>query len=454
MEQSVDKPADLNALESPKPPAPVSHPKTAIGFWVPLIGLACIFGYLLVYHFHHERQDNEAHLGDFATFYQAAQFARDGRDIYTAGKPAQKYVYPPLVAFLYTPLTALSRLHATEVTLFIDAGVLLASLLLAARAMGERLNPGGAGTVLLVAFLVSLLNENELRLQLTMLETDGLMLLMFTLALWWMDRRPALAGVALAFAFNIKYLPVVVVPWLILRRRWKTLGGMVLGSVFFALLPAALLGWHEDLRCLRVSFGGLLKWVGVAPATSGAVNVHGIGDLLSLSITSALSRALSGRGFSDSAVMAVAAAVGLVALALVAWMYRAHGLSLWRSPGRRERALPPFAALVALEWAGLITVALVFSPDTNARHLLLSVLVNTTGLVLLLRPRRPMSRLSVTIALALIFLSAIMPIHSLRPAFFRYGIPALGLLIGYLIILRAGLQQFAEGSAMRNGSQF
>ena len=454
MERSLDKPADLNASEPSEPGALRSGPKTAIGFWVPLFGLACIFGYLLAYHFHHERQDNEAHLGDFATFYQAAQFAREGRDIYTAGKPAQKYVYPPLVAFLYTPLTALSRLHATEVTLLIDAGVLLASLLLASRAIGERLDPGASGTVLLVAFLVALLNENELRLQLTMLETDGLMLLMFTLALWWLDRRPALAGAALAFAFNIKYLPVVVVPWLILRRRWKTLAGMALGAVFFALLPAVLLGWREDLRCLRVSFGGLLKWVGLTPTLTGAVNVHGIGDMLSLSITSALSRALSERGFADSAVMAVAGVVGLLALAVVAGMYRARGLSLWRSPGPRERAMPPFAQLVALEWAGLITVALVFSPDTNARHLLLSVLVNTTGVVLLLRPQRPLSRLPVMIALALIFLSAIMPIHSLRPAFFRYGIPAQGLLIGYLIILGAGLRQTREDSPMRKGGQF
>jgi hypothetical protein len=415
--------------------------RTALGFWIPLAGLVAIFGYLLIYHYHHERQDNAAHMGDFGTFYQAAQFAMEGRDIYTAGKPAQKYVYPPLVAFLYTPLTRLSMLHAAEVALLINALVLIGSVLLAARAMGQRLDPAGAGAFLLVALLVSLLNENELRLQLTMLETDGLMLLMFTLALWWLDRRPALAGMALAFAFNIKYLPIVVLPYLLLRRRWKTAAGMVLGSIFFALLPAILLGWREDLRCLRVSFGGLLKWVGVAPASPGAIQIHGIGDMLSLSITSALGRLLEPYGFSGAAIMAVAGGVGLVALVVVAWIYRAHGVSLWRSPGRTARAKPPNAGLVALEWAGLMTVALAFSPDTNARHLLLNVIVNTAGVVLLLMPQPPASRLRLVAALLIIFLSAIMPIHAWRGDFFRYGIPCFGLLAGYLMILWTGLDR-------------
>jgi hypothetical protein len=379
-------------------------------------------------------------MGDFATFYEAAQFALEGRDIYTAGKTDQKYVYPPLVAFLYTPLASLSRLHGAEVALFLGAAILAGSLLLTAKAVTQRLGAGGGPPVMWVAFIVAMLNENELRLQLTMLETDSLMLLMFALALWWLDRRPVLAGLALAFAFNIKYLPIVVLPYLILRRRWKTTGAMIFGSIVFGLLPALLLGWREDLRCLRVSFGGLLKWVGVRPVNPGAIDIHGIGDNLSLSITSALGRALGRFGFSSAAIMLAAGGVGLLALAAVAWMYRRNGLSLWASPARAALAKPPWYALVALEWAGLITVALAFSPDTNARHLLLAVIVNAVGVVLLLCDR-PSRRLPLAIALLIIFLTAIMPVHSWRGAFFRYGIPGFGLLAGYLVILWAGLEK-------------
>ena len=194
-------------------------PTARIATLVSIAGLVGIFAYLLIYHFHHERQDNEKHLGDFPTFYQAAEFARDHKDIYAAGKPKQKYVYPPLTAFLYVPLTYLPRLTAAHVSLVINAGIILLALYLAADTFVRRMDGRGKVLPIAVAFGVAILNENEMRLQLTMLETDAVMLLMFVLALRWLDRLPIGAGLALAFAFNIKYLPIVVVPYLLLHRR-------------------------------------------------------------------------------------------------------------------------------------------------------------------------------------------------------------------------------------------
>jgi hypothetical protein len=458
MDSSSFKPQPSRAEPQPWVSSPTPQ-------WISLAVLLGIFGYLLVFHYHHESTDGgDKHLGDFPTFYQAAQFAREHRDIYTAGRPPkQMYVYPPLIAFLYTPLTCLPRLQAAHLAMILTTLMILASLALAAKNIAGRMGLSGWGAVLPAMALVSILNLNEMRHQLTMLETDALMLLMFTLALCWLDRLPVCAGLALAFAFNIKYLTIVALPYLLLRRRWKSAAAMVIGSVFFALLPALMLGWNEDLRCVHVAFGGLLKWIGAAPAEANTpclgillgaasaaakaqgISIHNIGDDLSLSITSALARLLSPRGFSNSAIMAVAAGVGFVALGVVTLLYRLNGFSLWKSPRPSALARPPFAALTALEWAGLIAVALVFSPDTNVRHLLLAVIVNTLGVAILLLPRTVRrdragtSPLPVIAALLLIFLSAIMPIRYLWTVFFNYGIPCWCLLAGYLVILRAGL---------------
>jgi hypothetical protein len=448
--------------------------------------LAGVFGYLLIYHIHHERRDR-GHLGDFPTFYQAAQFAREHRDIYTAGhaESDQMYVYPPLIAFVYIPLTYLSLPNAAMVILFVTALELLASLLLGSRAMVARLSedkdvialpslaatrrgallhrgaeehsPSGRGettsrrnllipsSVLAVAALASLLSENELRAVMTMLETDSLMLLLFTLALFWLDRRPTLSGLALAFAFNIKYLSIVALPYLILRRRWKAASATVVGCAFFALLPALQLGWHEDLRCLRVSMGGLLRWVGVAPETSHSITVHNIADGLSVSITSALARVLGARGFTNPQIMAAAAGVGIAALLIVAMLYAACGFALWKFPPANKQRSQPFKGLIAMEWAGLVTVALAFSPNTNARHLVLAALVNVTGAALLLLPKPSVSRLPAVIGLALIVLGFTMPgAKFLRQHagfnHYVYGVPCWCLLIGYLLILWVGLR--------------
>ena len=432
------------------PPAPLRPAGKRWEFCIPLAILIAIFSYLVIFHYHHERKDNGTHLGDFPTFYQAAQFAKQHRDIYTAGRPPkQMYVYPPLIAFLYTPLTALPIVQAAHVSLLLNTLMLIGALFLAAKAIAQRLDPQGAVPIVAVAALVSILDVNEMRNVLTMLETDAIMLLMFTLALYWLDRRPVLAGIALAFAFNIKYLTIVTLPYLILRRRWKTVAAMVAGSVFFALLPAVMLGWQEDLRCLHIAFGGLLKWVHAAPADGFTVEVHNIGDTLSLSVTSAIARILSPYGASNLVIMAVAGAIGLVALAIVTLMFKVNGFCLWQSREGDVKAKELFAGLTALEWAGLVTVALVFSPDTNTRHLLLAVIVNTTAVVMVLMRRPAVSRIPALIGLGIILMSLVMPIPALRTQFFWYGIPAWGLLCGYLLILWTGLQQLNAERELR-----
>jgi hypothetical protein len=281
-----------------------------------------------------------------------------------------------------------------------------------------------------------------------MLETDSLMLLMFALAFWWLDRRPILAGLALGFAFNIKYLSIVALPYLILRRRWRAAGGMVAWCVGFALLPAIQLGWREDMRCLRVSMGGLLRWVGLGPETTGAIKVHDIGDGLSVSITSGLARMLHPHGFSNAQVMGAAAGVAAASLIIVAIFYRLNRLPLWVWPARPSQSSQPYRALVALEWVGVVTLAIVFSPDTNARHLVLAAFVNLLGASLLVLSRKSADLIPIAIGLGLILLAFIAPFaKQLRHAGFNhyvYSVPCWFLLIGYLLVLWVGLRFVAR----------
>jgi hypothetical protein len=421
-----------------------------------IAAIAIVFGYLIIYHFHHQREGKH-HFGDFPTFYVAAEYARDHKDIYTAGSsPDQMYVYPPLIAVLYIPLTAFSLADAARFMLFPTAAMLLGSLILGAGEILGRLGRRNAAVWCVVVATASLLGENEMRGVMTMLETDSLMLLMFALAFWWLDRRPILAGLALGFAFNIKYLSIVALPYLILRRRWRAAGGMVAWCIGFALLPAIQLGWREDIRCLRVSMGGLLRWVGLGPETTGAIKVHDIGDGLSVSITSGLARLLHPHGFSNAQVMAAAAGVAVASLIIVAIFYRLNRLPLWVWPARPSQSSQPYRALVALEWVGVVTLAIVFSPDTNARHLVLAAFVNLLGASLLVLSRKGADIVPLVIGLGLILLAFIAPFaKQLRHAGFNhyvYSVPCWCLLIGYLLVLWVGLRS-VERNLRRESSR-
>src|SRR5207245_3989854 len=56
--------------------------------------------------------------GDFEHFYHGDSAMRDGTDLYTSG--VHGYIYPPLIAFLFTPLTFFSVQAAAWIMLVIN----------------------------------------------------------------------------------------------------------------------------------------------------------------------------------------------------------------------------------------------------------------------------------------------------------------------------------------------
>ncbi|MDB5299425.1 MAG: hypothetical protein JWO87_1088, partial [Phycisphaerales bacterium] len=156
---AASSPALARAGNSPTSPAasdaPLSERLPAATLkWIAIGGLAAIFGYFLVYHFLHQTKGDRSRLGDFPTFYIAAQYAVAHRDIYTAGtSPAMMYVYPPLIAFAYSPLTLVNERHAAQISLVLNTLMLFGSVKLGARAILRRLDAHRPETEWAVAFL-------------------------------------------------------------------------------------------------------------------------------------------------------------------------------------------------------------------------------------------------------------------------------------------------------------
>jgi hypothetical protein len=170
------------------------------------------------------------HFGDFRHFYFASRALLDHTDLYTSGD--QGYLYPPLIAMLYTPVARLAMDHAARVILLVNVTMAFFGVLLAAREYSDRFDvPQTVRFVCGAALLGSLLNIDKIHMEFQMFQTNALMFLMFVLALRWLDRRPIVAGLPLGVIFNIKYLSLAMLPWLIVRRRWKTAGAFVLSAI-------------------------------------------------------------------------------------------------------------------------------------------------------------------------------------------------------------------------------
>jgi hypothetical protein len=323
--------------------------------------------------------------GDFPHFYDAALAVRAGGDVHLSGSGG--YIYPPLLAFLFQPLTLLPLPRAVACWLVINTALIAIAVWIASRDAVRRFGLSGwMRPVPLVAALAFLLTFDKTLASFKQAQTDSLVILGFVLGLYWLERRPALAGIALGFAANIKYLSLIAVPYLLLRRRWSAATWAIGSTLVWAMLPAASLGWEQNLRSLTTAGAGLLGAVGIAVGPVAA-NMHDATWHLSISITSAVARALG----SDAGIATKALATLLPALVILggAWaIYQSRQRPLF-APPPDPPVSPEAMQVAALEWAGLIVASLAFGPQTTGRHLVLVIGIHAmVGAILLGAPRR------------------------------------------------------------------
>jgi hypothetical protein len=444
--------------DHPQPPSPSSSSRPLVGLLI-----ALFVGYYLLHYGLYARRIKQGHFGDFQHFYFAARAMLAHQDLYSSGTGG--YLYPPLIAFLYTPVARLSQAHAALVMLAVNCLISAGAIYLCA---GEYLRRFGFNRTPLLLWSIVVLgllfNADKVRGDLQMQQTNALMMLMFAIALCCLDRVPIVAGLALGFILNIKYLSLGMLPYLIVRRRWMALAGFVVGAILFGLLPAVIEGFPADLHDLRVSFGGLLHMVagGSTPSSAEHANVEDITAMFSMSITSAMAR-MTWAGASMHLSLAYAALIALITLLVAVALYARERMPFLLWPSANQQAQGPWPALVALEWSGLIAAALIFSPQTNVRHLALVVFVTVPAAVLLLPARRQIGRQTwsaLILATILMWLGFTMPQVSAHPRFtdpreqwFAIGGPCWCLLVLFLTVLSAGLVYVREMRRVRDGNR-
>ena len=322
--------------------------------------------------------------GDFEHFYRGAKAMREDGDPYSAA--VRGYIYPPLIAFLFMPLTFVSVQVAAFFMLTLNMMLALMCTVIACKEAMRRFGMDRTRNELLAAVaLTTVLAAPRLRSELQMWQTNAPMLAATLLALYWLDRRPKWAGLMLGLAVNIKYLPLIYLPYLLLRRRFTAAAWFVLGIVLFALLPAVYTGWTANLQHWATASSGLAQLLGIKVQAVQAANIDALTVGHSMSITSGMAR-IVGPEAAPSVKWMLSGAAVTAAFATLAVVYRRCRVPLLAWPRATEQAALPYRAMVALEWAALMALALAYSPQTNPRHLVLLLLAFAIMAVLLLSP--------------------------------------------------------------------
>jgi hypothetical protein len=329
---------------------------------------------------------NGGSTGDFPIYFRAAVATAHGESLKSAAE--QGYLAPPLCSLVMAPLALLSQAAAAVVWTIATFALFGVMIWFGSRdAVARWKLPSDPVFALGVALAAALLSLLQLRHEIRGGQVDGLLVAGFFFGLYFLDRRPWIAGLAIGFGINIKFTAIILIPYLILRRRFAAAASGLFFTVAFALLPALISGWRTNLENLSLSLGGILKLVGIDIGDQATSNIPALDYYRSVSITSVVSRMTLDR-LGHTGMYAAIGAIALAAFGACWCIYGRTRTPLWARP-RLETADAP--AVTSLEWCALIVAVLLFSPQTQVRHMVILIIPHITAVVIILRRPRASS---------------------------------------------------------------
>jgi Glycosyltransferase family 87 len=425
--------------------------------WIILsfLGFGLFFFYLLleIYGLVHK-----GFTGDFSNLFHAAYALKIGTDPYqfTHGY----YFYPPFLAFIFLPLTAFSIKTACLIWQVVNFSLILLILILSFRIITSRFQIKYTGWQAAGACsLALLLCYHELWWEIKWAQFDLLILAGFTISLYWLDRKPYVAGIILGIITFIKYQPIVFIPYFICRARLKLIMGILAGIMLGMFLPICKLGWQQNFKYLKIAIAGFIQMPGENILNPNYLaKVPQVTWSGNISVTSGLTRVFLDHGLSKHNAFLIVFLIAVFTFLLLWKIFRHYKISfVWRKPG----SIAPLKekAVMTLEYFLLMLSMLIFSPQCTMRHLVMLMNVHLLAVILLLFPRQNVKRWPLLLGVLCYQFGKLfddLVAHPLHLTWSYFGGPAWCLLIFLPLLVFNGLSYirdvFQESSLVESSS--
>lgn len=155
------------------------------------------------------------------------------------------YLYPPLFAVFFLPLTFFKLSWALKIWGFLNAVALIYALSLLSKIFKPKTL--STSTWMLLVFVFSLISYPVLW-SLDLSQNSLLLFLLWVLLFLSLDQKKEIwAGGILGILILIKLNPILILPWLLWRRFYRTVGICVMTLLVLLSLSVAMAGW-ESMR--------------------------------------------------------------------------------------------------------------------------------------------------------------------------------------------------------------
>ena len=233
---------------------------------IPHLHLWILFGGLLVVSIFHQLRVAAPMFrygsGDFDIWLTAARRWVETGILYSVDKavanPFAVYKRPPFYIMLFTPFVYFDNKVVLDAYRWLNIVLFVATVGIWLQMMRVQL-------VWWLASIVLLMNFQALYDTIAYGQTDVVLLFCFTVMLWTTRmRRDGWTGGVIAFLTMFKIYPVLLLVFLLIKRRWWALGGFVVGMIVCNALAIAVIGWDIHVQYVTQVFpsiGGTTSWI-------------------------------------------------------------------------------------------------------------------------------------------------------------------------------------------------
>jgi hypothetical protein len=204
---------------------------------------------------------------DLEVYWRAAVRARAAAPLYRVEDQHYQFKYAPAFAVLAVPIGLLPLAAAKAIWYPVSVALVLALVWLSVRILPERRKPAWLLVLAIVAGMAKFYGHEIVLGQMNAL--FGVIALLALGAL--RGHREVRAGLLLALAVVVKPYAVVFVPWLLARRRPRSIVACLAGLMFVLALPAAVYGIAGDVGLHRAWWKTVTE--STAPNLANADNV-------------------------------------------------------------------------------------------------------------------------------------------------------------------------------------
>lgn len=218
----------------------INHKSKRFWFWL-VLGLLFTILTIRYYHFATKR-----HFGDFHVYYETGKRILAGESIYVDNGIITPFKYSPIVASFFALLAFFGEGTAAIIWHILNLIFLAASVFVLLKLLNGKTNSvqwGVLGVLGISPAVIHCLNSGQVGL---------LILFFFVMGFYFANKSfPLWAGFFLALSAMFKFLPLLVLPYFIFKRKWKLVFYFLFWFVAFHLIPAVWFGFRENIDMLK-----------------------------------------------------------------------------------------------------------------------------------------------------------------------------------------------------------